>query len=158
MEDNVDSLAALAHFMNIPIATGERLYTCWQFRPLLEQNVAPIIQPDICHTGGILEMKKIAAMAETYYVSFQPHNSNGPISTLASMHLDACTPNFIIQEFVHSVLEMYNDILTDPIEYKGGYLMRSDRPGLGADIKEDVIASRPPRELMPSDVWRYPYY
>ncbi|MCB0143838.1 MAG: mandelate racemase/muconate lactonizing enzyme family protein, partial [Caldilineaceae bacterium] len=73
--------------VNVPVATGEQLYTRWEFRPLLEQNAVGIIQPDICHAGGISELKKIAAMAETYYVTVAPHNSNGPISTIASLHL-----------------------------------------------------------------------
>ena len=106
--DNVDAMAEVQRAINIPIATGERLYNRWEFRPLFEKQAARIIQPDICHAGGILELKKIAAMAEAYYVSVQPHNSNGPISTVASLHLDACIPNFIIQELFYPDLELYN--------------------------------------------------
>lgn len=86
MFDNVNAMAQLAREVNVPVSTGEQLYTRWQFRALLEQNAVGIIQPDICHAGGMTELKKIAAMAETYYVMVVPHNSNGPISTVASLH------------------------------------------------------------------------
>ncbi len=144
--DNVDALAEVARAINIPVAAGERLYTRWEFRSLLERHCVRIIQPDICHAGGIMELKKIATMAETYYVAVQPHNANGPISTLASMHLDATIPNFIIQEFFHPYLERYNQILTEPIQYEDGYLLLSDRPGLGADIDEAAAEKLPPEE------------
>jgi galactonate dehydratase len=111
----------------------------------LEKNAVRIIQPDICHTGGISELKKIAAMAESYYVSFQPHNANGPISTLASLQVDASSPNFIIQEFFYPNLQVYNQLLTEPIEYKGGYVTVPNKPGLGADLNENSIKNRPPR-------------
>ena len=102
--DNPEALAQFAHEVNVPIATGEQLYTRWDFRALLELNAVGIIQPDICHAGGITELKKIAAMAETYYVTVAPHNSNGPISTIASLHLDLCIHNSLMQEiFVSSI-------------------------------------------------------
>ena len=142
--DNIDAMAALQAAIRLPIATGERLYTRWDFRPLLEKQAARIIQPDICHVGGILETKKIAAMAETYYVSVQPHNSNGPISTLASLHLDACIPNVIFQEFFYPYLELYNEMLTEPIKCQNGYLEIPTGPGLGSDINEEFILKRPP--------------
>jgi len=142
--DNIDAMAALQAAIRLPIATGERLYTRWDFRPLLEKQAARIIQPDVCHVGGILETKKIAAMAETYYVSVQPHNSNGPISTLASLHLDACIPNVIFQEFFYPYLELYNEMLTEPIKCQNGYLEIPTGPGLGSDINEEFILKRPP--------------
>jgi galactonate dehydratase len=148
LHDNADAMAEVARAIKIPIATGERLYTRWEFRPLLEKNAVRIIQPDICHTGGISELKKIAAMAESYYVSFQPHNANGPISTLASVHVDTSTPNFIIQEFFYPYLEIYNELLTEPIEYEGGYIKVPCGPGLGADIREDVVRAKPPKPEM----------
>ena len=143
--DNVDAMAEVARAISIPVATGERLYTRWEFRPLLEKNAVRIIQPDICHTGGITELKKIAAMAESYYVAFQPHNANGPISTLASLHVDASTANFIIQEFFYPQLALYNELLTEPIEYKDSYVTVPDRPGLGADLDEKAVKAHPPK-------------
>jgi len=142
--DNIDALAALQAAINLPIATGERLYTRWEFRPLLEKQAARIIQPDICNVGGIWELKKIAAMAEAYYVAVQPHNSNGPVQTIASLHLDASIPNFVFQEFFYPYLDQYNEILTEPIKYQDGYLEIPTGPGLGTDIREEVIRKRPP--------------
>ena len=142
--DNIDAMAEVQRAINLPIATGERLYTRWDFRTLFEKQAARIIQPDICHVGGILELKKIAAMAETYYISVQPHNSNGPISTLASLHLDASIPNCIFQEFFFPYLELYNEMLTEPIKCQNGYLEIPTSPGLGSDINEEFILKRPP--------------
>ena len=156
--DNVDAMAEVQRSINLPVATGERLYTRWDFRPLLEKQAARIIQPDICHAGGILELKKIAAMAEAYYVAVQPHNSNGPIGALASLHLDASIPNCIIQEFFYPYLDHYNEILTEPIEYADGYLKIPDRPGLGADIREEAIRKRPPIETPPEASWIGSYW
>jgi len=150
LHDNVDAMAEVARAINIPIAAGERLYTRWEFRPLLERNAVRIIQPDICHTGGISELRKIATMAESYYVAFQPHNANGPLSTLASLHVDASTPNFIIQEFFYPSLDVYNQLITHPIEYEGGYVKVPDLPGLGADLDEDAIRARPPKPELAS--------
>ncbi|MBA7623972.1 D-galactonate dehydratase [subsurface metagenome] len=156
--DNLDALAALQRSINLPIATGERLYTRWEFRPLFEKNAAQIIQPDICNVGGIWELRKIAAMAEAYYVSVQPHNSNGPVQTIASLHLDASIPNFVFQEFFYPYLDMYNEVLTEPIIYKDGYLEIPTSPGLGTDIREDVIRKRPPKKQPPMATWIGSYW
>ena len=134
------------------------LYTRWDVRPLLEKQAARIIQPDICHAGGILELKKIAAMAETYYVSVQPHNSNGPLSTVASLHLDACIPNVQIQEFFYPYLERYNQVLTEPIEYRDGYLTIPQGPGLGTDIDEEAIRRYPPMKIPQEATWMGSYW
>lgn len=142
--DNVEAMAEVQRSINFAVATGERLYTRWAFRPLLERQAARIIQPDVCHCGGIWELKKIAAMAEAHYVTVQPHNANGPIATLASLHVDATIPNFIFQEFFYPYLERYNELLTEPIKYEDGSLHLPESPGLGADIREEVVAKYPP--------------
>ncbi|MDP6798685.1 MAG: galactonate dehydratase [SAR202 cluster bacterium] len=144
--DNIDAMAEVQRSINIPVATGERLFTRWDFRQLFEKQAARIIQPDICHTGGIFELKKIAAMAETYYIAVQPHNSNGPLSTFASLHLDASIPNVIFQEYFPIRQDRYASLLTEAVKYEDGYLKIPDRPGIGTDINEDEIARHPPLE------------
>ena len=95
------------------------------------------------------ELRKIATMAETYYVPISPHNSNGPISTVASAHLDAITPNFFMQEVFINFLPLYNDVLTEPIVIEDGQMKMPEGPGWGTDIREDVIEAHPPMEHSP---------
>jgi len=138
--ENVDAMVKVAAEINIPIATGERLYTKFGFRELLARQAADIIQPDVCHTGGILETKKIAAMAEAHYVPVAPHNPFGPINTAAAMQVDTCTPNFLIQEMIVRHLPTYRNILTEPLELHDGYLEIPTRPGIGFELNEEFIA------------------
>ena len=147
--DNVDAMAEFARSVPFPIATGEQLYTRWEFRPLLEKNAVSIIQPDICHAGGISELRKIAAMAETYYVSLAPHNSNGPISTVASLHLDMAIPNCHMQELFLNSLDLYQQVLTNPIGVADGYGTPPDGPGWGTELNDAVIAQHPPSPFVP---------
>lgn len=98
LPENVEVMASIAAKTSVPIATGERLFTKWSFRNVLEQHAAVVLQPDTCHCGGIFEVRKIASMAEMYYASVAPHNPLGPISLAACLQVDACTPNFLIQE------------------------------------------------------------
>jgi len=156
--DNIDALAEVQRSILLPVATGERLFTRWDFRPLFEKQAARIIQPDVSHCGGVLELKKIAAMAEASYIAVQPHNSNGPICNLASLHVDATIPNCIIQEFFHPYLERYNEVLTEPIVCRDGHLEIPSGPGLGADIREDVVAKYPPVEQPHPATWIGSYY
>ncbi len=147
--DNPEALAQFAREVNVPIATGEQLYTRWDFRTLLELNAVGIIQPDICHAGGITELKKIAAMAETYYVTVAPHNSNGPISTIASLHLDLCIHNSLMQEIFVSSIDRYNKVLTQPIEVIDGHCVPPAGPGWGVELREDVMEQHPPKSFTP---------
>ena len=139
---NVDAMAKVAAAVNIPLATGERLYTKWGFRDLLEKQVVAVVQPDVCHAGGIAELKKIAAMAETYYVGFAPHNPYGPVNTMAAIQVDACTPNFLIQEGGHGA--WYDAVLKGPISrQKEGYLDVPTAAGLGIEVDETALAKYP---------------
>jgi galactonate dehydratase len=156
--DNIDAMAELQRAIRLPIATGERLFTRWDFRLLLEKQAARIIQPDISHAGGILEVKKIAAMAETYYIAVQPHSSVGPILNLANLHLDASIPNVVFQEFFYPYLELYNEMLTEPIKCENGYLEIPTRPGLGSDINEKFIQKRPPAPQPQLATWMGSYW
>ncbi len=142
--DNVDALAALARDINIPISTGEQLYNRWDFRPLLESHAASVIQPDICHAGGITELRKIASAAETQYVSVAPHNSNGPLSTVASLHLDLAIPNAFMQEIFVSFLKAYEAVLTEMIPISDGRATVPDGPGWGTEIDVAALEKFPP--------------
>ncbi len=146
--DNIDALAALSNAVDIPISTGEQLYNRWDFRPLLESHAASIIQPDICHAGGITELRKIATAAETHYVSVAPHNSNGPISTVASLHLDLTMPNAFMQEIFVSFLGAYEDVLTNMIPISDGNATVPDGPGWGTEIDVDALSKYPPCEYI----------
>ncbi len=147
--DNPEALAQFAHEVRVPVSTGEQLYTRWEFRSLLELNAVGIIQPDICHAGGISELKKIAAMAETYYVTVAPHNSNGPISTIASLHLDINIHNSLMQELFLNSVDRYNEVLTQPIEVVNGYCVPPEGPGWGVDLKQEVLDKYPPFPFTP---------
>lgn len=142
--DNVEAMALVARSTSIPIAAGERLYTRWGFRDLLEKQAAAIVQPDLIHTGGITEGKKIAAMAEVYYVGVAPHNATGPILTAANLQLDAVLPNFLIQEFFVPHMHIYDEILEENfIVMKDGHLELPKKPGLGVEVNEDYVRRLP---------------
>jgi galactonate dehydratase len=136
---NVDVLADIAHGTHLPIATGERIFTKWGFREILEKRAASILQPDLCHAGGITEGRIIAGMAEAYYVPIAPHNPMGPISLAAGLHLAASIPNFLVQEQV-SLGEGY---LKQPFKLeKDGNVLIPTRPGLGIELDENQIAEK----------------
>jgi galactonate dehydratase len=138
LPDNVDTMVTVARSTTIPIATGERLFTKWGFREVLEKQAAAILQPDLSHAGGILECKKIAAMGETYFAAVAPHCPLGPIALAACLQLDACTPNFLAQEHV-TLGEGY---LTDPFVIKDGYIDVPTKPGLGIELDEAALADK----------------
>lgn len=143
--DNPDVLEPLARAgFRTGLATGERLYTRWGFRTLLEKQLVSVIQPDLCHAGGISEVRRIASMAETYYVQVAPHNPYGPVSTAACLHLCAAIPNFLILEYVWTNEPWRSRVQKgDPIRNEDGYLRLPEAPGLGIDLDEQVIAGRP---------------
>lgn len=152
--DDIEALARLrAVGPKMDLATGERLYTKWEFVPLLEKRLVDVIQPDLCHAGGLTECKKIAALAEAYYVQVAPHSPQGPVSTAAAAHLALSIPNFHILEFVRSA--PYRDrVLRDAWSVHGGYLDVPDRPGLGVDLDEAALVASPPRPSgVPRGAW-----
>ncbi len=141
--ENIDAMLKVTAGVNIPIATGERIYTKWGFRELFEKQVIDMAQPDICHAGGILELKKIAAMAETYYVGFCPHNPYGPINTMAALHVDATCPNFLIQEGGHGA--WYQHVVKGEFPFqKNGYFSLPEGIGLGIELDETAMLQHPP--------------
>ena len=139
---NMDAMKRVADSVNIPIATGERLYTKWDYADLLKRQIVAMIQPDVIQGGGISELKKIAAMAEAEYVGFQPHAIHGPMDVLAALHLDASTPNFMIHE--GGMKPWFQDAFIGdfPIQ-KDGYLPVPTSPGLGGDMNEEWLAAHP---------------
>lgn len=149
-----ENLAALKKVSNaiaplgIPIATGERIHTPFEYRELFELQAADIIQTDITHFGGILNTKKLAAWANAYYILIAPHNVGGPVSTAAALHLAASTPNFKIQEYFNDFAEAYvQDAATGLPQVVDGYFSLPEGPGLGLKLNEDVIAAHPQREV-----------
>lgn len=144
LPENVDSMVTVARSTTIPIASGERLFGKWQYRELLEKQAVRVVQPDICHCGGIFEGRKIASMAELYYASVAPHNPLGPISLAACLQLDACIPNFLIQE--HPGNPDQSDLgvgyIRDPFVLKQGYLDVPEKPGLGIELDEEALADK----------------
>ena len=134
--------------LGIPVATGERLHTMYEYRELFELQACDIIQPDITHFGGILNTKKLAAWAEAYYMLIAPHNVGGPISTAAALHLAACTPNFKIQEHFNDFAEAYvKEAAPGNPEIADGYFALPSGPGLGVTLDEDVVAANPRRRV-----------
>ncbi len=133
-----DIMAEIARGTHIPIATGERVFTKWGFREVLEKKAASILQPDLCHAGGITEVRLIAGMAEAYYAAIAPHNPLGPISLASGLQLSASIPNFLIQEQV-SLGEGY---LKNPLKVSNGYLELPTLPGLGIELDENLMADK----------------
>jgi galactonate dehydratase len=144
--ENPKALAKVAERVNIPVATGERVHSRFEFRELLELQAADILQPDIAHFGGILETRKLAAAAETHYVLVAPHNVCGPVATAANLHLAACTPNFKIQEHFNDfadawVLDVAPGLpAVDPTD---GCFALPTEPGLGVTLDRDAVAEHP---------------
>ena len=131
--------------MTTCIATGERLFTRFGFRDILETQSVGIIQPDPCHTGGISEVLKIGHMAETYYTGIAPHNPYGPVATAACLHLDLVLQNLVIQEMIDPNEEPWiNDLVLEPLVWQQGYSLPPTKPGLGVEVDEGACTRSPP--------------
>jgi galactonate dehydratase len=161
LSENPEGLREISALVSTPIALGERLFTRWDFKPFFEQGAVDIIQPDLSHAGGILEVRKIAAMAEAYDVAIAPHCPLGPLALGACLQIAACTPNHAIQEISlgihyntggHDLLNFCaNKEALTPVD---GYLPVPDGPGLGVDIDEAAVreAAKDPHR------WRNPIF
>jgi galactonate dehydratase len=160
LPEHNDAVPEIAQHTTTPIATGERLYSRWDFKQLFEQHVVDVIQPDLSHAGGISEVKKIANMAEAYDVAMAPHCPLGPVALASCIQVDACCPNALIQE---QSLDIHynetNDVLDyvvdqDTFEYSDGYVQIPDEPGLGVEVDEEYV-----RERAQNDVdWHNPVW
>lgn len=142
--ENIDAMADVKAKSPIPIATGEMLYTKFQFQELLAKKGADIIQPDVCIAGGLLELKKIAAMAEAHYVTVAPHNPMGPVATAVNVHFAVSTPNFLILEYSPDDVGKRRDLLVQPLKVTDGYIDVPQAPGFGIELNLDAIAANPP--------------
>ena len=141
--ENVDSLLEVRQSVRIPIATGERLVTRSQFREIFEKRACHVIQPDLCHCGGLWEARKIAAMAETYDMGVAPHNPLGPVANAAALHFALATPNFLIQEDMLSDVPWRWEVVESQMQTAGGYWQINDAPGLGIEVNEAAAARHP---------------
>jgi galactonate dehydratase len=137
--ENIAAMAEVQRSVNVPLATGERIFGRHGFRELLERQAVRIVQPDIARTGGITEFKKIAAMADTYYVSVAPHNPNGPVCTIASLHACLTIPNFLILEFFEPDEEVFREIVVGGLRRDKEAVYPINAPGLGINITEDFL-------------------
>ncbi len=144
LPENVDCMARIARSTSIPIAAGERLFGKWEYREFLEKQAISIVQPDLCHVGGIFEGRKIAAMAELYFGQVAPHNPLGPISLAACLHLDACIPNFLAQEHPGNAdgSDLGVGYIKEPFVIKDGYIDLPRKPGLGIELDEDALTDK----------------
>lgn len=154
LPENVDEMVRVSRSTTIPIAAGERLFTRFGFRELIEKQAVSVVQPDLCHCGGIFEARTIAAMAETYYMQVAPHNPLGPISLAACLQLDACVPNLLAQE--HPGMPNHQDlgvgILKKPFAIKNGHIEIPEGPGLGIEVDEERL-----KELEFDGTWDTPH-
>jgi 2-dehydro-3-deoxyphosphogalactonate aldolase len=137
--ENTKEMAKVARSTTIPIATGERLTTVFDFLRVLEDGAATFLQPDLGSCGGITECKKIASIAEAYYAQMAPHVWGGPLITAAALHIDASIPNFLIQESIYKGGGFFDELLVDPLIWERGYYSIPQSPGLGVDINMDVM-------------------
>lgn len=153
LPENADAMARVARMTSVPIAAGERLFTTFGFREIIEKQAVSVLQPDLCHCGGILQAFKIAAMGANYYCSVAPHNPLGPVALAACLQLDTCIPNFTAQE--HPTMEEGYDlgagIFKEPFEIRGGYIEVPEKPGLGFEIDERGL-----RERSGDGMWKNP--
>jgi galactonate dehydratase len=141
--ENPEAFAAMRARLPVPVAAGERHYTRFGVRALLEAQAVDYLMPDVTRCGGPSEMKRMATLAETYNVPIAPHNPNGPLSTLASAHVCAAIPNFFRLEFMLNDVPWRDEVISHPLQVEQGHLVLSDRPGLGVDLVDAAMAAHP---------------
>ena len=140
LPDSPKIMGEIAAKCNIPIATGERFTTIFEYQQLLESNAVSYVRPDVCLCGGLSGSKKVAAMAEANHVKVIPHNPLSPVSTAACVQLDACIPNFALQEYTGEDKPPKSDLFVEPLEMINGYLTVPEGPGLGIQINEHALS------------------
>ena len=136
-------MAKVARQTTIPIATGERLTTKYEFARLLEAKAASILQLNLARAGGLLEGKKIASLAEAFGAQIAPHCYNGPIGLAANIQLAACSPNFLLLEMIRDGAGFHHDLVRTPIDWEQGFVVPPTAPGLGVELDEEVARAHP---------------
>jgi galactonate dehydratase len=145
---NLEALVECRRAIRLPIVTGEELYTKAEFRPVFEKQAADIINPDACNCGGLLELKEIAAMAEPYYVTVSPHNYNSTtVGLAATLQAAACMPNFLITEYFVNFESRGQEVAVEPFTVENGYITLPEGPGLGIELRPEVLERHPYREF-----------
>jgi galactonate dehydratase len=150
LPDSLDAMALVADHIHVPIATGERLHTIYEFEALLSRGAVQYVRPDVCLAGGLSHSKKIAALAEAHHVGVVPHNPLSPVSTAVCLQLAACIPNFALIEYPQGELEPpKSEIVVNPPTLQEGYLLVPDAPGIGIELAEDAVERYPykPRQV-----------
>ncbi|MEZ4713018.1 MAG: mandelate racemase/muconate lactonizing enzyme family protein [Caldilineaceae bacterium] len=142
--EDVESIRRVAEHVNLPIAAGERHAAIWGVRELIEREIVDVIQPDTGRAGGLLQMKKMAAMAEAHYITFAPHDGSlGPVAEMAAVHLCSTLPNFLILEHLEDDVPQRYEVMQPQPQIEAGFMRVPDAPGLGVDIVEEAIAKYP---------------
>jgi galactonate dehydratase len=142
--EDIEAIARVSAAVNIPIAAGERHATIWGTKELIEREIVDVIQPDTGRAGGLLQMKKIAAMAEAHYITFAPHDGSlGPVAEMAAVHLCSTLPNFLILEHLEDDVPQRYEVMQPQPTIVDGFMLVPDAPGLGVDIVEEAIAQYP---------------
>lgn len=143
--ENPEAMARVARSTSIPVATGERLTTKYEFHAVLSAGAAAILQMALGRVGGLLEARKIAGIAEVFQAQIAPHLYAGPIEAAANVQLCACTPNFLIVEGIRQWGGFHGELLRRPLQWESGYVIPSDEPGLGVELNEEVAVAHPYR-------------
>jgi galactonate dehydratase len=143
LPENVPALERVSRAVTVPVAAGERLVTRFGFRELCERQAVAVVQPDLCHCGGVGEARKIASMAETYYLAVAPHNPLGPIATAVAVHFGQAVPNFLILEAMRQDVPWRDEVVRDPVTVVDGFAVAPDKPGIGVEVDERAAARHP---------------
>lgn len=141
--DQIEALKLARKKIKVPLAAGERLLHRSDFLPLLEEGLIDVAQPDVCHAGGITEIRKISTLCDTYGVTMAPHNPLGPIATMVNVHLGLTTPNFLIQEVMRSDVSWRSEVFQGIPDIKDGYISPPTAPGIGVEMDEKAAAQHP---------------
>lgn len=140
---NLEGLVEVKRRIKIPVSGGERLYNKWEYKSLFDLKAVDFVQPDVSHAGGIMELKKIAAMAEANHIPFCPHNPSGPVANAATLQLAGCVPNFYLLETMSSDVPWRSEICDESVTFKEGRMAIPDKPGLGVDIFPEKMKKHP---------------